>query len=304
MAAPHGVWVVGHLVWRVADYVAYTLLFEPAPSIVVTCTQAQRGSSATCTAAPPPNASTVTVSEWRFESASLATPVVEAGTSLTWTGDVAISGDVRVTGEIDGSPANGDGQLTVTSRTWNGMHVPHMVDDQTPNALPEKPTVLGDLGNAGNIAQVIAAGGTWTVIQSGPNAGVLYFTGMPVEALTRIQINRVALALNSAFYFRQPAKNAPPGKCVRADVVPFLPLVEAHEGTASQPGSHAGVFTFELDNRVPQTVEPVVAQDLGELITRAETASANAISTATQLARDVINGGTVQPVPYCTFKYF
>jgi len=58
---------------------------------------------------------------------------------------------------------------------------------------------------------------------------MFYFTEVPVEALSRIRINRIALSTNSDFYNLQP-KNASPGKCKRSDVVPFLPLVEDHEG--------------------------------------------------------------------------
>ncbi len=111
--------------------------------------------------------------------------------------------------------------------------------------------------------------------------------------------------MNSAFYLRQPTKVTKPGSCTQADVVPFLTPLEAHEGLHTEPGSHVGVFRQKLNELVPQATESVVslgtAQDL-DSTTTAQTA--DEFNQATLYAKDVRDGGTVPPVPYCNFKFF
>jgi hypothetical protein len=164
------------------------------------------------------------------------------------------------------------------------------------------PAQLGD--HAGFVESYLPPDGYFQV-QSGPNTGVLYFTKVPIEGLSRIRINRTALSFGSDFYFRQPANNAPPGRCLRADVVPFLPLAENHEGLTLSSTSHAGVLKSELKQLVPQSTEHVVAlNDLGLLLDKAKLAAEPGINAARQASLDQVNGGTVPAIQYCTFRYF
>jgi hypothetical protein len=161
------------------------------------------------------------------------------------------------------------------------------------------------LGNHQAFAQGYLPPNGYQQISGGPNGGVFFFTQVPVQALSEIRINRVALAVNSDFYLRQPKNNAPAGKCTRADVLPFVPLAEAHEGLTLGPNSHAGVFRRELNNGVPQATEGVAAlNDLSLLQTKVDQAAQSGIQSAATLSLDQINGGTVPPIPYCTFKFY
>lgn len=120
----------------------------------------------------------------------------------------------------------------------------------------------------------------------------------------------MALAEFSDFWYRQPKnRQYRPNQlptCSRADVVPFVPLAEAHEGLHAEPGSHTGVFRTELNRQVPQATESVVAlNDLSLLFDKADAAAQPAITSAQQLARDQNQGGTVPPIQVdCYFKFF
>lgn len=286
----------------------YTVTFTPGPGISVSCSPASvvRGGQVTCTASAPSGASSVTVSEWRFESTLLSSTITQQTSDTFWTGPAAASGQVIVTGTIDGNPDNGGDSITVTDRDWTNKTVPHQVVEITPSGLPIHPTRVGELGNTANIAQVVAPT-TWVQIPAGPNAGVFYFTDVPVTAQSQIRINRAALSVNSDFYLLQPT-NGPAFKCKRADVIPFIPGLEAHEGLGLQPLSHARVFRDTLNAHVPQTTEPVVAQgDFVNLWNQGQIAAQSAIDLASLRAQDKppYGNGIVPPVPYpCTFKYY
>jgi len=203
---------------------------DPSLGIEVVCTGsgAPRGSSVSCEARPQPAGQTLVVTGWTFTST--AGDVVTRQTSdVTWTGQLVVDGRIDVTGTVAGHPASGSASVTVTARDWTQKTVNHRVEEDTVRKLPTHPAQPADLGTHEPFAQAYLPPNAHPQIQSGPNEGMFYFTEVPVEALSRIRINRVALSTNSDFYNLQP-KNASPGKCKRSDVVPFLPLVEDHEG--------------------------------------------------------------------------
>ena len=114
-------------------------------------------------------------------------------------------------------------------------------------------------------------------------------------------INRIALALNSAFYNLQP-KSGGGGKCLRKDVLPFIPVVEAHEGRNLELNSHAETFKRKLNELVPQKTEPVVVNGNEDLIDKTGIAAQASIDEAKLAAKDVAEGGTVPsstvPLPF------
>jgi hypothetical protein len=181
----------------------------------------------------------------------------------------------------------------------------YTLKDSTPNNLNPRPTNQGDLGATTNRVNILLIPTGRVQIAVGPNAGVRYLTEVPVEARSEIEINRIALAVESEFYFLQP-RNAPPGKCTRDDVAPLLPLVEEHEGLTLRvnPPSHAAMFRHELNRLVPQATEHVVALTDADLVLKADAAALPGMEAAIVAARDSVNGGTVPPIPWCVFKYF
>lgn len=287
------------------DYVAWDVNFSAGSGLTVTCAAVTRGDQITCTAsADDPNAQ-LTVTEWRFESPEIPQPIVEVAGSTTWSGLAAVSGTVKVKGTIDGAQREGVGPLTVTARDWSQDTVAFQLTEVSPSGQPAHPRRVGELGNHQGFAQGYLPPSGFPQIPAGPNKGVFFFTKVPVQALSEIRINRVALRVNSDFYLRQPRNNPPAGRCRRADVMPFLPLAEAHEGLTLAPNSHAGVFRRELNNGVPEATEAVSAlNDLSLLQTKVDQAAQPGIQNAATLSLDQVNGGTVPPIPYCTFRYF
>jgi len=288
----------------------YTVTFTPGPGISVSClpSSVERGAqvTVTCTASPPPGATSVTVSEWRFETPLLSSPITEQSSSTTWTGPAATSGQVTVTGTLDGNPDNGQGSITVTARNWTSKTVRYQVlEKDQAGVLPTLPDTVGDLGKAANIAGIFPLPGQATQITTGPQNGVWYWNDTPAQGETWIYINRIALALNSAFYNLQPT-HGPASKCKQNQVLPFIPVVEAHEGLHLELNSHAETFKRKLNELVPQVTEPVVSLGFElDLVDQTTIATQSVIAQAQLIADDVSQGGTVPPAQYpCTFKYF
>lgn len=296
-----------------ADFVAYdgpsiqdpqnTFIVECAPSPVV------RGDSVTCTAVPGTSSGTVTISNWEFVGPELTAPVNLASTSLQWSGVAAASGLVSASGVVNGLTSTGSGLLTVANRNWTQDTVQYSLNNVGAGNLPSRPVRVGELGNTSHEAVILPAPGV-AQVTAGPNTGVVFYTQVPARAVNVIQVNHPALTDSSAFWFQQPV-HGPASKCKRVDVRPFVPVVEAHEGTLFQAMSHTFVFRSQLNALVPQLTEPIVAlNDVALLDDKAVIATSAARQTALTAALDSIDGGTVPPAPYrsptdlCKFTYF
>lgn len=100
------------------------------------------------------------------------------------------------------------------------------------------------------------------MVGEGPNAGLLYFTDVPVQAVIAPHINVTALATGSAFLQLQYAqRRTVDGRiyCSRVEVQAILPMVQAHEGLRRDaPNSHVQIFMDEVDRTVPSTFEALV----------------------------------------------
>lgn len=256
MAASSSSGITGaQLIPAPADYVVYDLTWEPLDLIKVEClpNPVERGQQVTCTASPEQQGATLTVSEWRFEAAELSGAVIEQSASTTWSGTAATAGTVTVQGEVNGVAGSGDGPLVVSPRQWsaaNGDTVKfsQVEEPQQTDLLPDRPLAYGNLGRHVGVAGALPGPNDRTQVAGGPNNEVFYLVEVPVTAVSHIHLNRVALAVGSAFYNLQGTKRKnKPGDtkdwCARADVPPFLTTAINHEGLGSPPpaGSHAAV---------------------------------------------------------------
>ena len=195
-----------------------------------------RGANVTCTASAADPTAQLTVNEWRFDGAELSAPIIESSSAPTWSGVAATSGTVRVKGTLGGAPAAGEAALNVAARDWTQDTVAYELMEITPSGLDPHPSVPGQLGNHTAEAEGYLPPEGFPQISSGPNQGVLFFTKVPVFARSRIRINRVALALNSDFYFHQPV-TVPPfsNQCTRDDSRSIS--AQGREARGSHPGT-------------------------------------------------------------------
>lgn len=145
------------------------------------------------------------------------------------------------------------------------MKFSQVEEPQQTDLLPDRPLAYGNLGRHVGVAGALPGPNDRTQAAGGPNNEVFYLVEVPVTAVSHIHLNRVALAVGSAFYNLQGTKRKnKPGDtkdwCARADVPPFLTTAINHEGLGSPPpaGSHAAVWRRELNANVPQAVEDVV----------------------------------------------
>lgn len=289
------------------DQVEYSIVFEVSGELRVSCPSTERGQTVTCSASTFPVPRPFTVESWEFTSPELSAPITETSTAIQWTGKGVLSGVVNVTGTVDGTRQTAQGTLTVTPRDWSQDTVRFRIEEvpQAEFNLPVRPLRVGNLGGTANLGDSLPPFDGVDQVQGGPNHEVFYLTKIPVEGLSKIAINRIALGQNSEFYNLQPL-TARGNNCGKPDVLRFLPLVEQHEGLGSPPpsNSHAGVFRIEL-NRLSQTAEDIVVlRDRDLLDVKTGQRIGPRIRNAQAVARDRENGGTVDPVPFCTFKYF
>jgi hypothetical protein len=231
-----------------ADFVTYDGASFVTPRFNLSCTQATRGSVATCTATADPSGAALSVSSWRFSNTSggLHVFVNLTSSNTTWGGTVALGGTVEVFGTVGGVPDTGSTGLTVLDRNWSTDTVLYQLLTPGAGNLPLVPSDLGELGNTGqdfNVTSSTAAAGT---ILGGPNDSLRYWLTPPVTAVSTVSINYPALSVSSIFYFMQPTSANWPA-CDQADVVPFIPVVEEHEGKALQSKSHAYWFRQKMN---------------------------------------------------------
>jgi hypothetical protein len=297
------------------EYGAITLaarspvIMTATPELILTCTPANvvRGDAVTCEASASPAGERLAMTGWTFTSTrgDVITRTADSVANTAWSGALVIDGRIDASGTVAGQAKSASANVTVTARDWSQKTVYYTVQDETPNGLNPQPDSAAELGQFRGYADA-SFGPPDRVAQvaAGPNQGMFYPIEVPVAGLARIWINRVALADGSDFYNLQPASAQPP-QCSQADVVPFLPLAEDHEGTTLSPTSHAGVFRDVLNQQVPQPTESVTAlNDIGLFLDRVTSAAAPGIAAAVQDSKDMSQGGTVPPIHYCLFTYF
>ena len=297
------------------DWVTWHLWFATGPSLIVSCSPnpVLRGEQTVCTAQSSDSvAAPLVMSDWKFTGPALSQPITENSGSTTWSGVIATDGTVVAHGTLAGADATGQTQLTVTARTWNQPvdTVRWSVVPGGAGQLPLQPKSQGDLGATRPDALALIIPDGFVDIPDGPNRHVLYLTKVPITATATVFVNYPALSVGSDFYNKQAKKRSGGGNlvpyCSRDDVLPFVPLDEAHEGLGLEAGSHTHVYRSVLNQQVPQLVEPVVAlADVEVLRANAQTAAQPGLDFARQQAKDVQDGGTVAPIQTdCKFRYF
>lgn len=242
------------------DYVYYLRMEVVVGSnlITLTCTgPVTRAEVISCTAAPTNPASTLTVSNWSFTSSASSFRVDRTANvgSHTWSGMLVLDGSIAVSGAVDGQPATTSAAVSVAPRDWTGKLAPKDHTVPSPSLLPAEPDSFARLGWTHMSVEVAPNITAWDKVISdgGPNDQFEYMADIGGLAKTTSDVNTNALALGSEFYnFQEKKQKTISGVtyCAQAFVIQFIPLDQAHEGTAPDlyPNSHSGIFRRHVDS--------------------------------------------------------
>jgi hypothetical protein len=309
------------------DYVFYYVSVNAAPapgpgSVTCTPTTLVRGDSITCHAS---GFSTSPI--WRFVEDGANIAAVESDVSdSVWGGRMVVSGTIwaggRIGSHVDTTPVH----IEVTPRTnWNSTQtVPISVREVSPGDLVdtaankrwdlrEKPTAKD--GQLGVTLHWIDYRDGWLdsavkVVSGGPNDGYVYLSSIPFVVKDDVAINRVAMAVGSAWYNLQ-ATSSPTlvygtPACLRSKVPVMLDGVIAHEGLNQEANSHVKLYYDRAASILKPGTENIVRYgDITKLLDQVKTAANRAADSVSQ-AMDHSSINVLNHAPYntCNFAYF
>jgi hypothetical protein len=246
------------------DYVSYSMQIQAVASFSVACTPSSvvRGELITCAVADP----SFGPYEWSFApSISTVTGVTRAPTSdKTWSGSVAASGTVTVTGWSRAADAGvnpretATAAISVTARAWANQ----------PLKFPSLPS-NGGQGALSSIAQRF--GNDWVIrfglftmfapktvnigtVAVGPNSGYAFVLSNVQVPQPLVNINNIALSPGSDFASKQTGsfngRSVDPTSGLPYCTASALPKVrteaERHEGLTGAANSHYGIASAQM----------------------------------------------------------
>jgi hypothetical protein len=260
---------------------------ETGPKLRITCTangvesyDVSRGTTIACRVTGD-NGQPIDASagvNWHFGGGGFAIDTTFQGD--TWTGPLVTSGAIQAQATVNGVVLKGQRGLKAKNRDWSSKTMGFTFTPVISTSTIYRPKRERDIGNApigAYMAMRMTASSagpqTTAVVQEGPNAGLTYFLEIPLVGTMSVFIAQGAMTAGSDWYNLQPAGPAayPGGAwCTQGDVVPFLPLVEQHEGLPNASGQY------------PANSQAVVNRALN--------------------AADRVD--VTHPIPYCKFKFF
>jgi hypothetical protein len=288
-----------------ADFVTYDGASFVTPRFNLSCTQVTRGASTTCTATSNTGSAAMSVASWRFSNTDgdLHVIVNRTSTDTTWSGVVALGGQIEIFGHVGGVPDTGSATLTVDDRNWSGDTVLFQIDSLGNGELFDPPIHWFELGNTAQSFGLSTSGSLSTSITGGPNDSLRYWNSVPVLGLSQISINYAALSVNSFFYQQQPVTPYWPDECAQQDVVPFIPVAEAHEGTQLQAKSHTYYFRHFLNQLTVPLVETIAAKGDNEDLRNVTWYAMFASAALARSKADDAPVGLTPRIEYCEFTW-
>lgn len=264
-----------------------------------------RGETLTCRASA--EGGTLTVESWSFtgrdsRGGDYTFPNEFDGpiTTNPWSGQMAISGTVRLRARINGGELQDTtAEITVVGRSWDNEPVEYRVTkvnwDEFPKDRLPPPYPIEDrhLGRIGFGAEFLppTADVVHEILDNGPNHYLVYFTHVPVELVAKILVHP-ELETRGDFWRRQAAERPAFGNpCLQSQFDRYVQLVLAHEGDPPNPQSHSGVYIAEFQNRAGSRVEDLVYQntELRAMGAEAVTRLAPALLEAATLADEPVD---------------
>ena len=241
---------------------------DQQPKLVLSCDPSplvRRGSSVACSAAATPAGAMLTDLVWTFvDSAGHQIPG-PTGTTMTWGGEIVVSGKMVVTGKVNGVQVADSSLLRVEPRSWPTPRLDVQEKGHGDLPAPSAVTVVGDLAHT-HVDD--PSGLAFHTIQDGPNKGWAVLDSMPSVPIT-IHIND-AWKPGSAWYELQhygnyvdPVTGAHVHYCAKYELPGLLPDVRGHEGSIPWSlTSHVDVFRDWVRNHRPQDqMEAVVTYE-------------------------------------------
>lgn len=236
---------------------------EGQPVVKVTCPVVTRGDNNECVAnvlngIRDGNSSVA----WSFESPDLQEPITASTQKAAWPGKMVLQGTVTATVSVGGTPVSGSDVLAVGPRDWSNVE-PSSYDYELDSAQVKDSIIRAiKLGN-GNLSvptlgvtthtSAVSVATKFETVSAGPNKGLAYFLYNPIVRDVKARINYPALSTGSHFWSIQDSTSGAVGavpamNCHRDDVVPYRPLVEAHEGVPPTPWSNVLVSAFPINS--------------------------------------------------------
>ncbi len=176
-----------------------------------------------------------------------------------WGGTILLSGIVSVTATVAGSEQTVSRPITVTPRNWSAKLVDVAIATvATP--FNDPPDSVQELGS--NLANVGILIDRYSPVDSGPNAGLAYFTDLPFKLRFEVNYNTKALNASSRFYQMQPKTDRRVGTvtyCGQGHILGDIPMIMQHEGSlVTDTDSHTDSFTNAFLTVVRTAAEKVV----------------------------------------------
>ena len=295
----------------------YGVVFEKGNlgAINLTCSDTvNRGATTSCTAAPLDPTQTLTVTGWSYTSVDGDRRDRQLNiSSPTWQGQLAVDGDVVVSGVVGGVRGQSTPQrVAVRARNWVGKVAKKDHEIVFPSTMVVRPTAFdGQLGTTAlELPLDLTAQSQWsvTIDDDGPNQGFLYLVDVPVKSWTRPQVNTNALNGTSDFYRIQESRQRKIGGityCAQSFVTGIIPMIQTHEGydPVNQPNSHAGIFRRHVDSLAYKVFEAAAGSSDGPAVTSRVTSLFNEASNdSAAMDHDSRNNITTQTLT-CQFWY-
>lgn len=246
------------LIFRTESRSQAALRATCAPRAVV------RGSIVLCAAAATDSSPLQRV-RWQFTSTDSIMPsftTVDSSSGTSWSGNVVLSGIIRASALVQGQEMSAADTVVVAARDWSQESVPYTITS-VPTPSRDPPDSVADLGR--NVLRPRVTLDTYRLISMGPNAGLVYFAGIPYLLHFEVSFNEKAMRVGSTFYSMQPrtaqtVRGVP--YCARSRVVSDTVAVKRHEGfSMADENSHSQVMWRTFTDYVRQRAERLVGDE-------------------------------------------
>jgi hypothetical protein len=258
-----------------------TLSYVPErdnPKLQLSCDKPApfRADTITCTtrAHPPSASAALTELVWSFVDSAGHTIPGPTGADTSWTGEIAVSGLMQVSGKVNGVPSSDSLRIRVRARRWSRIRLD--ARERGHGDLPTQPTNDGDMAHTHVDTLDSAVPIPAHEIADGPNKGWAFVDEIPLVPVT-VHLSDAWLPGSTWYHLQHhgfygfDVNGNPAYYCTQSQVSTLLTLARRHEGAGlHQTNSHIDVMRQYVQNhRQHEDVEGqlVYIPDLGGIRT-------------------------------------